>query len=138
MTTSNQCPECGYPDTKDGQHFKGIYTSEVPCPRCQFFQGCVPVEVLTKADVQNEGSVVTATRAPYPTAWANYDMKDIELHVRVRMHNDCVMGYEVRVLKLHDDGIGDPHKFEMSGESGALECTPDIEKADRLIEGTIK
>jgi hypothetical protein len=38
------CPNCGYPDTKDGQHFKGIYSSGMPCPYCQYFQGRMPPE----------------------------------------------------------------------------------------------
>lgn len=121
--SNNQCPECGYPDTKDGQHFKGIYTSGMPCPHCQFFQGRVPVEEVA---------------GPYPTAWANYAMKDLELHVRVRMQNDCVMDYEVREFTPYDDGVGDSHKFEMTAENGAVEYTADIEKSDKLIEGTIK
>lgn len=121
--SNNQCPECGYPDTKDGQHFKGIYASGMPCPHCQFFQGRVPVEEVA---------------GPYPTAWANYAMKDLELHVRVRMQNDCVMDYEVREFTPYNEGVGDSHKFEMTAENGAIEYTADIEKSDKLIEGAIK
>jgi hypothetical protein len=29
------CPHCGYPDTYDGQHFKGIYEHNKPCPHCK-------------------------------------------------------------------------------------------------------
>lgn len=36
MGSNNSCPMCGYPDTEDGQHFKGIYTFEKPCPHCRF------------------------------------------------------------------------------------------------------
>lgn len=28
------CPNCGYPDTKDGKHFKGIYRTGAPCDHC--------------------------------------------------------------------------------------------------------
>lgn len=46
--SSKQCPECGYPDTKDGQHFKGIYKSGMPCPHCQFFQGRITLEEVAE------------------------------------------------------------------------------------------
>lgn len=126
MNNATQCPKCGYPDTKDGQHFKGIYTSGMPCPHCQFFQGREPLESLS------------TQAGPYPTAWANYAMKDLGLHVRIRMQNSAVMAYEVREYKHYDDGAGDTHKFEMSVENGAVEYTSDIEKSDVLIEGSIK
>lgn len=34
-----QCPSCGYPDTKDGQHFKGIYEIDQRCPHCGYTKG---------------------------------------------------------------------------------------------------
>lgn len=32
---SDKCPGCGYPDTKDGKHYKGIYTRGEMCPHCK-------------------------------------------------------------------------------------------------------
>jgi hypothetical protein len=29
------CPSCGYPDTKDGKHYKRIYTPGKECPQCK-------------------------------------------------------------------------------------------------------
>jgi len=34
-----RCPKCGYPDTFDGQHFKGIYTPGEPCSHCDAVEG---------------------------------------------------------------------------------------------------
>lgn len=189
--SNNQCPECGYPDTKDGQHFKGIYNPQLPCDHCKYEPGKrklddIVEEMLTEhlktrkgilhlvpyalswlrgaqlADTSESivmgrvARVMDALAAdvlameprktentsqvpgPYPTAWANYAMKDLELHVRVRMQHDCVMDYEVREFTPYDDGVGDSHKFEMTAENGAVEYTADIEKSAKLIEGTIK
>lgn len=33
---SEGCPTCGFPSTRDGRHFKGIYTQGKPCPLCGF------------------------------------------------------------------------------------------------------
>lgn len=30
------CPECGYPDTHDGRHFKGLYDPAKPCSHCGY------------------------------------------------------------------------------------------------------
>lgn len=30
-----QCPSCGYPDTRDGKHYKGIFTPGKECPGCK-------------------------------------------------------------------------------------------------------
>lgn len=184
--SNNQCLECGYPDTKDGQHFKGIYMSSMPCPHCGYFVGRVTIEEqlqkvlaekfktrtglldVAKLTVQWLRDLASAKLAGAPAAlqivealvedvrrrtfqrpepsklpvpegpWTDHPMKDLELHVRVRMPNDCVMDYEVRVFKLYDDGIGDPYKFEMEMENGSIEYTADIEKSVLLIEGTIK
>jgi hypothetical protein len=32
---TNKCPGCGYPDTTDGAHYKGIYTPGRQCPHCE-------------------------------------------------------------------------------------------------------
>lgn len=55
------CPNCGYPDQRDPStgavtHYKGIYTSGMPCPHCQFFQGRVPVEEVVRTG--NERNLV--------------------------------------------------------------------------------
>ena len=31
-----RCPRCGYPDTNDGEHFKGVYTPGKPCDLCGY------------------------------------------------------------------------------------------------------
>ena len=33
---SDHCPKCGYPDTFDGEHYKGIYTPGKKCSNCEF------------------------------------------------------------------------------------------------------
>lgn len=33
---SLNCPKCGYPDTYDGNHYKGIYVTGRPCGHCGY------------------------------------------------------------------------------------------------------
>ena len=32
---ADSCPNCGFPDTHDGWHYKGVYTFGDPCPHCR-------------------------------------------------------------------------------------------------------
>jgi len=47
--SNNQCPECGYPDTKDGQHFKGIYNPQLPCDHCKYEPGKRKLDDIVEA-----------------------------------------------------------------------------------------
>ena len=53
MTKQTDCPNCGYPDTKNGQHFKGIHDPYVNCPVCNYLVtpavGVTPLDTVEQA-----------------------------------------------------------------------------------------
>ena len=46
------CPNCGYPDTKNGQHFKGIHDPYLNCPHCNYL--VTPTVEKTKKFVEEK------------------------------------------------------------------------------------
>lgn len=42
MKNKQQCPNCGYPKTRDGQHYKGSYTPGKMCQHCGHYEIRMP------------------------------------------------------------------------------------------------
>ncbi len=76
-----------------------------------------------------EGELRETVEAP----WEDRRFDDLLLHARLRVHNPAVVDYEVRTLTVHDDGVGDPLKFDTEGDP-----TLDPDAAKPFIKGYIK
>ena len=72
---------------------------------------------------------------PEPGPWVDRLFPDLLLHARMRVVNSAVVGYEVRTLSIYEEG--EPLCFHCM-EDNHSDVTPDVEKAEILVQGTIK
>lgn len=104
--TASGCPRCGYPETKDGGHYKGVYLKGQPCGLCGFLESgasgswvsplaAFQAKYLKEKDAAEQDGLLAA-RLPPQSALSALDV--IKLRTDYSEHIMTTTGHDVRDL----------------------------------------